>query len=148
MTHSRSFRTTSCRAIVPVNRAKRYVHGVSRARARQLEGCGRRPGLFANAHMGPKDLKAYCRASDQADTLLKSSITCLNLSARAYHRVLKIARTVADLADAAEIKASHVSEAIQYRSLDRGGGRGGEAPTHRPLRAARQPGYGRFSTRF
>ncbi len=78
--------------------------------------------MFANAHMGPKDLKAYCRASDRADTLLKSAITRLNLSARAYHRVLKIARTVADLVGATEIKAGHVSEAIQYRSLDRGVG--------------------------
>jgi magnesium chelatase family protein len=95
---------------------------VNRARARQLERFAGRPGLFANAHMGPKDLKAYCRASDQADALLKSAITRLNLSARAYHRVLKIARTVADLVDAAEIKAGHVSEAIQYRSLDRGVG--------------------------
>jgi magnesium chelatase family protein len=57
--------------------------------------------------------------NDAADGLLKSAITRLRLSARAYHRILKIARTIADLAGVAEIGAQHVSEAVQYRSLDR-----------------------------
>ncbi|MCH7683781.1 MAG: magnesium chelatase, partial [Gemmatimonadetes bacterium] len=75
--------------------------------------------IYANAHMRPRDLAPDCRVSQAADALLKSAITRLNLSARAYHRVLKIARTIADLADSAQIEAQHVSEAVQYRTLDR-----------------------------
>ncbi len=58
--------------------------------------------------------------TSRRDALLKTAITKLGLSARAYHRVLKIARTIADLAGAEELATEHVSEAIQYRSLDRG----------------------------
>lgn len=61
--------------------------------------------------MTPRDLRKFCRVSDGADSLLKTVITRLRLSARAYHRVLKIARTIADLAGAAEIEPAHVSEA-------------------------------------
>jgi magnesium chelatase family protein len=57
--------------------------------------------------------------TDSADALLKTAIGKLRLSARAYHRVLKIARTIADLALSPSIEAAHVSEAVQYRSLDR-----------------------------
>ena len=71
--------------------------------------------------MRPRDLAPDCRVSQAADALLKSAITRLNLSARAYHRVLKIARTIADLADSAGIESQHVSEAVQYRTLDRAG---------------------------
>ena len=60
--------------------------------------------------------------ADAADALLTSALARLNLSARACHRVLKIACTIADLAGAAKIEAPHLSEAVQYRSLDRGGG--------------------------
>jgi magnesium chelatase family protein len=69
--------------------------------------------------MGPRDLRTHCRVSDAADALLRSAITRLRLSARAYHRILKIARTIADLAGCAHIEPAHVSEAVQYRSLDR-----------------------------
>ena len=92
---------------------------VAAARQRQLERFSERPGIYANAHMRPRDLAPDCRVSQAADALLKSAITRLNLSARAYHRVLKIARTIADLADSAQIEAQHVSEAVQYRTLDR-----------------------------
>jgi magnesium chelatase family protein len=94
---------------------------VDRARAIQRERFARRPGVYANAHMAPRDLRAHCRVSDGADALLRTAITRLGLSARAYHRILKIARTIADLAGAAELAPKHVSEAIQYRSLDRRG---------------------------
>jgi magnesium chelatase family protein len=93
---------------------------VNRARVRQHERFAARPGVFANAHMTPRDLRRCCRVSAQADALLKAAIAKLCLSARAYHRILKIARTIADLAGAADIEAVHVSEAVQYRSLDRG----------------------------
>jgi magnesium chelatase family protein len=92
---------------------------VNRARALQLERFIGRSGLFANAHMGPKDLKRFCGVSREADALLKTAIHRLRLSARAYHRVLKIARTIADLAGSGAIEPAHVSEAVQYRSLDR-----------------------------
>jgi magnesium chelatase family protein len=92
---------------------------VNRARHVQLERFAQRPGLYANAHMTPKDLRVFCRVSDDADALLRSAITRLRLSARAYHRILKIARTIADLAGLADITPAHVSEAVQYRSLDR-----------------------------
>ncbi len=92
---------------------------VNRARRVQLERFAQRPGVFANAHMGPRDLKKFCHVTESADALLKTAIGRLKLSARAYHRVLKIARTIADLAERPTIEPAHVSEAVQYRSLDR-----------------------------
>src|SRR5256885_16356763 len=71
--------------------------------------------------MAPRDIRTFCRVSDGADALLRTAITRLALSARAYHRILKIARTIADLEGAADLQPKHVSEAIQYRSLDRRG---------------------------
>ena len=94
---------------------------VDRARTLQRERFLKRPGIYANAHMAPRDLRAFCRVSDGADALLRTAITRLGLSARAYHRILKIARTIADLDGAAGLQPKHVSEAIQYRSLDRRG---------------------------
>lgn len=92
---------------------------VTRAREIQRERFAQRPGLHANAHMGARDLRDFCRIGEGGDALLRTAISRLGLSARAYHRVLKIARTIADLDGAAEIGTVHVSEAIQYRSLDR-----------------------------
>lgn len=92
---------------------------VNQARRMQLERFTGRPGVFANAHMTPRDLKRFCRVTDSADALLRTAIVRLGLSARAYHRVLKIARTIADLAGSATIEPAHVSEAVQYRTLDR-----------------------------
>jgi len=94
---------------------------VDRARVVQRERFANRPGIYANAHMAPRDIRAHCKVSDGADALLKTAITRLGLSARAYHRILKIARTIADLDEAASLEPKHVSEAIQYRSLDRRG---------------------------
>jgi magnesium chelatase family protein len=92
---------------------------VARAREVQRERFAGRANIHANAHMTARDLHEFCRIGEGSDALLRTAITRLGLSARAYHRILKIARTVADLDGAEEIGTAHVSEAIQYRSLDR-----------------------------
>ena len=92
---------------------------VELARMRQRERFRGRPGLHANAHMSARDLRRYCPLSESVERLLREAVGRLGLSARAYHRILKIGRTIADLAGADELSTTHVSEAIQYRSLDR-----------------------------
>ncbi|HET7231536.1 MAG TPA: YifB family Mg chelatase-like AAA ATPase [Longimicrobium sp.] len=92
---------------------------VARAREVQRARFGERADAHANAHMTARDLREHCAIGEGGDALLRTAITRLGLSARAYHRVLKIARTIADLDDGGTITTAHVSEAIQYRSLDR-----------------------------
>ena len=75
--------------------------------------------IHANANMESKQIREYCKVDDQAQDLLRVAINQLGLSARAYDRILKVARTIADLDQNPNIEAVHVSEAIQYRSLDR-----------------------------
>jgi magnesium chelatase family protein len=75
--------------------------------------------LFCNAQMGPKEIRAYCGLSEAVRALLRAAIEQLGLSARAYDRLLKVSRTIADLGGAEAIEVAHVAEAIQYRSLDR-----------------------------
>jgi magnesium chelatase family protein len=89
------------------------------ARRRQHERFRDRPRITCNARMGSRELKSCCALDAATMELLKFAMTDLNLSARAYDRILKVARTIADLADADAITSEHVSEAIQYRSLDR-----------------------------
>jgi magnesium chelatase family protein len=92
---------------------------VESARALQRSRFKGQPGLYANAHMAARDLRRHCRLIPPVESLLRDAVNRLGLSARAYHRVLKIARTIADLDAAGELTTTHVSEAIQYRSLDR-----------------------------
>jgi len=89
------------------------------ARQLQITRFKGKPKITCNARMGPKELKAFCELDDSTRELLKLAMTDLNLSARAYDRILKVARTIADLAAMEIISAEHISEAIQYRSLDR-----------------------------
>ena len=91
---------------------------VNRARSIQLERFQKR-GIHANAQMGSKDIRRYCAVKEGSEKLLEVAINKLGLSARAYSRILKVGRTIADLEGSEEIQPSHISEAIQYRSLDR-----------------------------
>ncbi len=75
--------------------------------------------FHCNAEMGSKDVRAYCKLDSDSSLLLKSAMDKLGFSARAYDRILKVARTIADLDKSANIKGCHIAEAIQYRSLDR-----------------------------
>jgi magnesium chelatase family protein len=80
----------------------------------------RRTKIYCNAQMGSRQIKTYCKIDKDISLLLETAIDKLGLSARAFNRVLKIARTLADLENESHISVNHVSEAIQYRSLERG----------------------------
>jgi magnesium chelatase family protein len=94
---------------------------VIKASERQAERFKDNPGIYCNAQMSSKKLKEICVISQAGANLLKVAMEKLNLSARAYDRILKVSRTIADLAGSDEIKVEHLAEAIQYRSLDREG---------------------------
>lgn len=94
---------------------------VVKARNIQSERFREHPGIYANAMMGSKLLKEICVLDKAGATLLKTAMEKLNLSARAYDRILKVARTIADLDGAGRIHPDFIAEAIQYRSLDRAG---------------------------
>lgn len=94
---------------------------VIRARQAQKERFEETPEVFNNAMMGSALTKDVCKINEAGKTLLKTAMDRLGLSARAYDRILKVSRTIADLAGSEEIKIEHLAEAIQYRSLDREG---------------------------
>ena len=75
--------------------------------------------MYCNAGRQSKDIQHFCKSDTQGEELLTMAITKLRLSARAYDRILKVGRTIADLSNSADIRPEHISEAIQYRSLDR-----------------------------
>jgi len=89
------------------------------ARRRQQERFKSKPKITSNARMGTRELKEFCEIDSTTKDLLQFAMTDMNLSARAYDRILKVARTIADLAGTEKIASEHVSEAIQFRSLDR-----------------------------
>lgn len=92
---------------------------VVNAREIQLKRFAGKKNMYCNAHMQSKDIREYCKIDSASEELMKMAITKLGLSARAYDRILKVSRTIADLAGEENISAAHISEAIQYRSLDR-----------------------------
>ena len=89
------------------------------ARAIQEERFRGHPGIHCNAQMGTKLFQKYCVLDAPCQELMKTAMERLGLSARAYDRILKVARTIADLEAAPNITTTHLSEAITYRSLDR-----------------------------
>lgn len=76
-------------------------------------------GAHCNAQMSSADMRRYCETDAESERMLRAAFTRLGLSARAYGRVLKVARTIADLDRSEKIAKKHVAEAVQYRSLDR-----------------------------
>lgn len=98
--------------------SQRIRERVTHARARQVERF-RGLKIYANAQMGTKEIKKFCLVGDETTNLLEAAVTRLGLSARAYDRILKVGRTIADLAGENSITAAHVSEAIQYRMMDK-----------------------------
>jgi magnesium chelatase family protein len=91
---------------------------VNKARSIQRERL-KDEGIFHNAQMSHKQVRKFCALGKEENELLKMAMTELNFSARVYDKILKVSRTIADLAGCEDIKAKRLSEAIQYRSLDR-----------------------------
>jgi magnesium chelatase family protein len=92
---------------------------VTRARSIQGARLGASPGKYCNGQMGPEEIRRFCKPRPEVARLLQSALDRLGVSARAYHRILKVSRTIADLEGAHEIGQTHVAEAVQYRCLDR-----------------------------
>jgi magnesium chelatase family protein len=92
---------------------------VLRARKIQFERFREEKSLYANAQMPPRLIRKYCAISPDGEKLLESAIQRLGLSARAHDRILKVSRTIADLEGSPAVESKHLSEAIQYRTLDR-----------------------------
>jgi magnesium chelatase family protein len=105
----------------PMEGSKEIRERVIVARDIQLKRFTNHEGIYGNAHMNSNLLKEVCMLDTSCTQLLKTAMEKLNLSARAYDRILKVSRTIADLAGVSNIKPEHVAEAIQYRSLDREG---------------------------
>jgi len=106
----------------PGEPSERIRERVNRARKVQLErfkGLKRKRRIFCNAQMESRDIKKFCAISQESEVLLRTAMEKFGLSARAYDKILKVARTIADLEGMEGIEPSHISEAIQYRSLDR-----------------------------
>jgi magnesium chelatase family protein len=92
---------------------------IGQARERQQQRFAKDAKTNCNARMATRQLKQHCKLSADSNELIRVAMSELNLSARAYDRILKVSRTIADLDSAEDITAEHVSEAIQYRTFDR-----------------------------
>jgi magnesium chelatase family protein len=92
---------------------------VMRSREIQRRRFENRPDIHSNAQMGSREIKIYCQLPESAKQILKRAMESLSLSARAYDRIIKVSRTIADLDGSDAIRTEHIAEAIHYRSLDR-----------------------------
>jgi magnesium chelatase family protein len=92
---------------------------INLARQRQLTRFAHEKEIFCNAHMESRDIQNYCKIDEKSQSLLATAIGKQGLSARAYDRILKVARTIADLEGSESIELGHIAEGIHYRSLDR-----------------------------
>lgn len=99
--------------------SERVRERVIKTRKIQEERFKNRKGIYKNADMNSKDIRKFCELTKPSEELLKVAMSRLGFSARAFDRIIKVARTIADLSEITEIKPEHISEAIQYRSLDR-----------------------------
>ncbi len=88
---------------------------VQRDRFKSIERSKKNHRIFCKAEMGNADIRKFCKLDEGCSTLMRAAMNQYHLSARAYHRVLKLARTIADLADADKISTTHLAEALQYR---------------------------------
>lgn len=103
---------------LPAESSAQIKERVDKARAMQGERF-KDEGIFYNAQMSHKQVRKFCLLGKEENELLKMAMTELNFSARAYDKIVKVSRTISDLAGSEQIKTEHLSEAIQYRSLDR-----------------------------
>ncbi|MFQ5500323.1 MAG: YifB family Mg chelatase-like AAA ATPase [Candidatus Zixiibacteriota bacterium] len=92
---------------------------VNMARKRQLQRFTDEKHIYCNAHMESRDIRNYCKIDEKSQSLLALAISKQGLSARAYDRILKVARTIADITESDNIEMTHIAEAIHYRTLDR-----------------------------
>ncbi|MGY5355183.1 YifB family Mg chelatase-like AAA ATPase [Wenyingzhuangia sp. IMCC45467] len=104
---------------IPAEPSKSIKERVQQARNIQTKRYEQENNIHYNAQMDVKHIKKYCKLNQDTKNLLKKAMESLNLSARAYDRILKVSRTIADLDNAENIESQHIAEAIQYRSLDR-----------------------------
>ncbi|MBC7903110.1 MAG: YifB family Mg chelatase-like AAA ATPase [Gemmatimonadaceae bacterium] len=112
---------TELSSIRPAESSETIRERVIKARNIQAERFRENPGVYANAQMDSKQLRIICDIDNVGQNLLKLAMKKLNLSARAYDRILKVSRTIADLSASEKIRPEYIAEAIQYRSLDREG---------------------------
>ena len=104
---------------IPAEGSKDIRSRVERARQRQSQRYQQRDGVHCNAQISKREMDDYCKIDESGSMILKNAMDRLGLSARAYDRILKVARTIADLEESESISAHHLAEAINYRSLDK-----------------------------
>jgi len=107
---------SSERTSEPSEKIRERVINARKIQSKRFEN---NPGVYCNAQMNEKTLRSICKIDEAGQTLLKNAMEKLGLSARAYDRILKVSRTIADLDSSETIQNQHLAEAIQYRSLDR-----------------------------
>jgi magnesium chelatase family protein len=110
---------TELNASAAAERSQEIRLRILAARKIQQARYAQQPGTYANAHMSRREVEQHCKLSPDAQSILQNAMKKLGLSARAYERILKVARTIADLEASQDISTAHLSEAIQYRNLDR-----------------------------